>query len=801
MQPIFTSRLSTRTAVWPGFFLLFVCLVKPARSQTLPCDAARLEAHAGSSSCTGCNISNPGYAVDDNMISASSLTLLPLGSGAYIQQTLLFNGASSRGDSIFLNLSFLGAITDLNALKNIQLATYNGTTYNSDRAAVATPAFRIQFLTAEQVVIKWAPSKTFDRVEVRLANSQSVPLLKVNIHFANRGNAAPALPGSEMTICSGTTTVIQPSSAPGTTLQWYTTPSGGCPFQTGPQYVTPVLTDTVTYYIATAKGACLTPQRTSVTINVQPGIKKQWDKTYGGSKDDDMKVILPAGNGRYFLAGTTSSQDGTVTSPQGGRKAWVTKVGSLGGILWNRTYTNQPYNNYHYQSELAAMIRVDSSTFLLGGVIGNIGDDIYQAWVAKIDTNGNKLWDKGYYIGDQSLDLYRVKLTSIVRASDGGFLLGGYTTKRVAYPYDIDSWLLKIDGNGNFQWKKVFGGTGTDYLQCILPAGDGGYFIGGSSTSKEGAITDGNNGSYDFWFSRITAGGDKVWDKTFGGSGSETMATMLQTSDGGILLGGTLNGPAGGDVTKGSQAPDIWLVKTDANGNKLWDNTLGGSGGEMLNTMLAVDGGILLGGFTNSSGSGDITDAGSGERDFLILKVDAQGRRLWDKSLGGNQWDELFTLLPAPDGGLYAGGFTYSPGGEGDVTGPNRGGTEAWLVKLLGNNCSQLGSATTTRVDNTQALAAAPPATAKADLQQTVLTAFPNPFSQQLQLRYTVRKTGRVSLQLYDMQGKQVASLKDQELQAGVYNETVNGSNFPSGTYICRLLLDGALYSETVIKL
>jgi hypothetical protein len=736
------------------------------------------------------------------MISASSLILIPLGSGAYVQQTLLFSGSSSAADSIYLHLSFLSAVMNTDVLKNIQLATYNGTTYNNDRAALAAPAFRIQFLTAEQIVVKWAPSRTFDRVEIRLTNSQSAPLPKVNVHYANRGNATPVLPSSTVTICSGSATVIQPSSAPGTTLQWYTEASGGCPFQTGPQYVTPVLTDTVTYYIATAKGACVTPQRTSVTINVQPGIRKQWDKTYGGTKADEIKVILPVSNNRYFLAGTTQSQDGNVTNPQGGTRAWVTKVGSLGGILWNRTYTNNPYSNYYYESELTTMIPLDSSKFLLGGMVRNRGDQTYQAWIAKIDSNGNKLWDKAYYIGGNStLDYNNVKLTGVVPASDGGFLLCGHGNKSRVYPYDSDTWIAKTDVNGNLQWQKTIGGAGFDYLKCILRADDGGYYIGGSSSSKDGDISDGNNGSDDFWLLKITAGGAKVWDKTYGGSGSEKMEYMLRTSDGGLLLGGTIDGPAGGDVTKGGQA-DLWMVRTDANGSKLWDKTLGGAGIEYLSTMLAVADGFLLGGATTSGGSGDITDANNGDRDFLILKTDQQGNRMWDKSLGGSQQDELYTILPAGDGGLYVGGITYSAGGSGDVTEPNNGMTDAWLIKLLGNNCSELGTSSTARMDTTHAFAAAvSPVAAKADVQQTVLTAFPNPFSQQLQIRYTVRNTGRVSLQLYDMQGRQIANLKDEELQAGVYNETVDGSKFPGGSYICRLLLDGALYSETVIKL
>lgn len=790
MHRIFTSLVPARLLARVWLLLLSLWMATSARSQTLPCDAARLEAHAGNSSCTGCSVSNPAYAVDDNMISASSLNLLPLGGDTYVQQTLYFNTPSVNGDSAHLYLSFLNSVLDLSVLRSIQLATYNGATYNNDRTPLGAPAFRIRFVTPEQALISWAPAKTFNKIEVRLTNSPST-LLRVNIHYASRGAAAPVAPAS-VSACSGAPTVLQATSPPGTSLQWYTDASGGCPVYEGAQFQTPVLTDTVTYYVATAKGACVTPQRIPVVVNVQPGVSKQWDKTYGGSQYDNVSVIVPTRDGKYFLGGITNSKDGNVTSPTGGQRAWVTKVGPLGGILWNRTYTEVPFNNYYQPSTLRDILPLNDGTYLLAGTAGS------SPWVAKIDSNGNKLWDKSQFINGY----FNFQLTDAAPSADGGFLLVGHAD--TYGPYDVTGYVIKIDANGNELWHKTFGGSGNDFLKCILPAADGGFYLGGYTASRDGDIGDGNNGLTDFWLIKITAAGNKVWDKTLGGTGGEMMTAINATSDGGLLLGGTVPNFPDGDVSGGLHGTDdIWLVKTDANGNKLWDKAYGGTKADYLATLVAVSNGFVLGG-TTTSADGDITDGNNGDRDYLIMKIDEQGNKLWDKTYGGPRWDELSCIYPAPDGGLYVGGLSHSYSADkegGDVTEPNMGLQDAWLIKLADGNCSAYGSAATSAAP-AQPLMAASAVTAKdATAQQTVLTAYPNPFTRQLQLRYTVEKSARVSLQLFDMQGKQIANLKEAVLQAGVYNETVEGSNIVSGTYICRLMIDGAMYSQTVVKL
>ncbi|QHT70249.1 M6 family metalloprotease domain-containing protein [Rhodocytophaga rosea] len=126
------------------------------------------------------------------------------------------------------------------------------------------------------------------------------------------------------------------------------------------------------------------------------------------------------------------------------------------------------------------------------------------------------------------------------------------------------------------------------------------------------------------------------WNKRFGGSGADNFSVVIKTSDGGYLLGGHSTSAISGDRTQGTQgAQDYWIVKTDASGNKQWDKRFGGSAGDYLNTIIRTsDGGYLLGGNSMSGISGDKTQASQGGQDYWVVKITSTGTKQWDKRFG-----------------------------------------------------------------------------------------------------------------------------------------------------------------------
>ena len=232
----------------------------------------------------------------------------------------------------------------------------------------------------------------------------------------------------------------------------------------------------------------------------------------------------------------------------------------------------------------------------------------------------------------------------------------------------------------------TIGGTFNDEFRSMYPTKDGGYIVGGSSASfKSGEKTQNSRGSFDYWVVKLDRKGNIEWDKTIGGSGWEKLSALQQTSDGGYILGGTSNSNISGEKTQNSYSStdDYWVVKLDPSGNIQWDKTIGGSRYDYLRALQqTTDGGYILGGYSESNISGDKTqNSHSLSNDYWVVKLDPLGNIQWDKTIGGNLEDYLFSLQQTTEGGYILGGYSYSDK-SGEKTQNGRGGNDYWVVKL-----------------------------------------------------------------------------------------------------------------------
>jgi hypothetical protein len=366
---------------------------------------------------------------------------------------------------------------------------------------------------------------------------------------------------------------------------------------------------------------------------------------------------------------------------------------SAKGIYWDKRYGG------NYMERLAAVVVTKDKGYLLGGTSDNyeISGDLSQTsqgggdyWIIKVDTNGNKLWDRRY--GGNSGD----ELTTMVATNDGGYLLGGNSYSDVSGDKTqvrrgyFDYWIIKVDASGNKLWDKTFGGTGDDFLRTILLTSDGGYLLGGTSFSDiSGDKSQGVSGQSDYWLVKIDASGVKVWDKVFGGDGTDFLYTMITTTNGDYVLAGSSNSTISGSQSHSSKGGgDGWLIRINQNGSKIWDKRFGGDGDEYISEVLLTDdGGFLLGGDSFSSISGDKSQLSQGQNDYWLVKLDANGTKIWDKCFGGRDYEFLMSILPTGDGGYMVGGTSYS-NISGDKSQAAQGGkddTDFWLVKIDAN--------------------------------------------------------------------------------------------------------------------
>jgi hypothetical protein len=226
---------------------------------------------------------------------------------------------------------------------------------------------------------------------------------------------------------------------------------------------------------------------------------------------------------------------------------------------------------------------------------------------------------------------------------------------------------------------KTYGGPKDDWVSAIAKSRDGGFVLSGFSNSFSGNV--GNKGGNDIWIQKINKTGNIVWEQIIGGSADEDGRSIIATPDGGYLMAGVTHS-TDGDVTGNHGMEDIWLVKLDASGRMLWQKTLGGSNddGIGVSSIIATnDGGYILAGAT-SSNDGDVSN-NHGDKDGWLVKLNSNGNIIWQKTIGGSGSENIFSMIATPDGGFLMTGQTSSNSINGDDIG-NKGSNDVWVVKV-----------------------------------------------------------------------------------------------------------------------
>lgn len=293
-------------------------------------------------------------------------------------------------------------------------------------------------------------------------------------------------------------------------------------------------------------------------------------------------------------------------------------------------------------------------------------------------------WDKSY--GGNHAEL----LFDAVPTADYGFILAGSSVsgktgnKTSANQGDLDYWVWKMDENGELVWQKNFGGSGFDLLQSIKLTPDGGFLLAGSSNSPKGPDKlEDSKGGQDFWVIKLDAGGGVQWQKTLGGDGPDELVTAVVVPGGGYLLCGRSESGKSADKTLETRGNmDYWLVRLDAEGRVLWDKSYGGKYADMVKDAVATpDGGFLIGGTSNSPESIDKLYKSNGQGDYWVLKLDKSGAIEWQQVYGGDQEDDLTCILPTIDGNYILAGYSASNPGF-NKTESNRRGIDFWVIKI-----------------------------------------------------------------------------------------------------------------------
>ncbi len=352
-------------------------------------------------------------------------------------------------------------------------------------------------------------------------------------------------------------------------------------------------------------------------------------RTFGGDNLDEGSCVQQTSDGGYVSTGMTSSFG------EGDWNTWLVKVGPGGTEQWSRTFGIAAGQ---YEGGESLQETADGGYIIVGTVL-SAGPSNYDVQLIRTNGNGRRLWSKTF--GGGGWDWGRF----VRQTSDGGFIITGWTNSHGAGGGDL--WLLKTDARGTEEWSRTYGGIENDHGNCIQPTADGGYIITGATISN-------SVGNDDLWLIKTDSTGTAQWMLTLGDKGYEEGHFVATTSDGGYIV-------VGSTTSTGAGESDAWLIKLGLNGRTDWTRTFGGVEWDWGNAVQETpDGGYILVGTTLSFGAG-----GS---DVWLIKTDAEGQEEWSRTYGGHSLDFGLSVQPTSDGGYIIAGQTYSFGaGNGDL--------------------------------------------------------------------------------------------------------------------------------------
>ena len=369
-------------------------------------------------------------------------------------------------------------------------------------------------------------------------------------------------------------------------------------------------------------------------VKVASDASLEWSKTFGGTAADLGNSVQQTNDGGYIITGYITGIGAGLSD------VYLVKTTPDGTVEWTKTFggTKDDQGN--------SVRQTSDGGYIITGSTQSFGQGSSDVYLLKTASDGSLQWTKTY--GGIGSDYgYFVRQTT-----DGGFIITGATASYGPSGGFGNVYLLKTLSDGTLEWGKSFGGTSSDYGNCVQQTTDGGYIIAGS-TQTYGA------GGFDAYLIKTTSNGTYSWSKTYGGAASDEAYAVVQTADGGYTV-------AGYAASYTPFMPRVYLVRATSNGTYSWSKIYGGTGDDRgYSLQQTTDGGYVIAGYTSSFG------AAGGH--LYLIKTDDTG------ATGCNE------INPAtPTGGtgatLNSGGVTNSGGIESSGGTSN---TPATLTSIL----------------------------------------------------------------------------------------------------------------------
>ncbi len=332
-------------------------------------------------------------------------------------------------------------------------------------------------------------------------------------------------------------------------------------------------------------------------------LEEQWNMTFYEEDDNYILCVVPADSDSYIAVGIMG-----ISALNTDNDAFLYKLDSDGNLIWESIFGGDNMDWFK------TILVTDENEYVATGFTISFSPSIGSAWMVKTDNDGNEIGNRTYISNSSSI------INSGVVTSDGGYVLVG----RKAYPGFPGSIVIKTDSEGNEQWIKKFGLGGFysyDYFTSIKEVPGEGFIMAGDTTSfSSGNLEDG-------WLLKIDENGNELWNHSFGDLDLDGLKSVVVSSDGGYIA-------VGKTKLYGESLFNAWIIKTDSDGNLLWEKRYFEGYDSSLNSIIATNDGnyIAVGSVGNVPDGSVKASFGVDKYEGLLLKVDDNGTEIWNQT-------------------------------------------------------------------------------------------------------------------------------------------------------------------------
>lgn len=493
--------------------------------------------------------------------------------------------------------------------------------------------------------------------------------------------------------------------------------------------------------------------------------------TIGGSDSDVFHTVFQKETGFVVFTTSTStiSGDKTVANNSNSPNAWIIELDS------NMSITSQMVISGDWIDRIEDVIKTNDSGYLMS--LQSYSNSSYDKistyyggsdiWLVKLDSQLNIEWQKSY--GTRFLDAF----SSTAEDKDGNFYIACYSSgmdsvgnRNVPIKGATDTWLIKLDSEGNEIWQKSYGGNSSENFSELVINDSGNLFLAMSSNSNASIDKTSNsiNNTYDIWILELDSSGNIINQNTIGTNEYDYISSFKSINNN-LVIGISTSASANGDKTTGNYGgSDVWLFNLDDTLGIDWQTSLGGYGDETLNDFFYSDKrNTLFASCASYSGvNGMKTINNKGLTDYWLVELDLNGNVLNQYGAGGSDEDNLIQVIES-DGLLYGFGTSRS-NASGDKIDNSIGETDIWITTFDVALSVQ-----------------------SVDTDLKPITVYPNPVSSKLNV-----------VGLEDYTSYSIYSISGQLMNQGYTNTTIDVSNLHNGIYF--LEIEGYTTQKIVVE-